>query len=74
MLRPTCAIMKITNELKIRKFDILKIESVKEHFPSHRIQIRVETENIHWPPPLFTTGYLLLIANSHDLVSFIVSN
>ena len=39
--------MKITNELKTRKIDFLKIESVKEHYPSHRIQIRVETENIH---------------------------
>jgi hypothetical protein len=39
--------MKITNELKTRKIDFLKIESVKEHFPSHRIQIRVKTENIN---------------------------
>lgn len=39
--------MKITNELKTRKIYFLKVESVKEHFPSHRIQIRVETENIH---------------------------
>lgn len=38
--------MKITNEHKTRKIDFLKIESVKEHFPSHRIQISVETENI----------------------------
>ena len=39
--------MKITNELKTRKIDFIKIESVKEHFPSHSIQIRVKTENIH---------------------------
>jgi hypothetical protein len=39
--------MKITNELKTRNIDFLKIESVKEHFPSHRMQISVETENLH---------------------------
>ena len=39
--------MKITNELKTRNINFLKIESIKEHYPSHRIQIRVDTENIH---------------------------
>ena len=38
--------MRITNELKTRKIDFSKIESVKEHYPSHRIQIGIETENI----------------------------
>lgn len=38
--------MKITNELKTRNIEFLKTESVKEHYPSYQIQIRVETENI----------------------------
>ena len=38
--------MKITNEFKTRRIEFIKIESVKEHLPSHRIQIQIETENI----------------------------
>lgn len=38
--------MQIINELKTRKIEITVIESIKEHYPSHRIQIEIETENI----------------------------
>jgi hypothetical protein len=38
--------MKITNEYKTRTIEFIKLESAKEHYPSHRVQILVETENI----------------------------
>ena len=38
--------MQITNELKTRKIDLIKIESVKEHYPSYNLQILIGTENI----------------------------
>lgn len=38
--------MIIENEIKTRKIELTKIESVKEHYPSHRIQIEITTENI----------------------------
>lgn len=38
--------MQITNEFKTRKIDFIKIESVKEYYPSYHIQIKIETENI----------------------------
>ena len=38
--------MRIENEFKTRRIDFTKIESVKEHYPSHQIQIEIETENI----------------------------
>lgn len=38
--------MIIENEIKTRKIEFTKIESVKEHYPSHRIQIDISTENI----------------------------
>ncbi len=38
--------MKITNEIKSRKIELIVIESVTEHFPSFQVQIIVETENI----------------------------
>ena len=38
--------MIIENELKTRKIVFTKIESVFENYPSHQIQICVETENI----------------------------
>ena len=38
--------MTITNETKTRRIDFAKSESVREHYPSHRIQIAIKTENI----------------------------
>ena len=38
--------MKITNEIKTRKIELIVIDSVTEQFPSYRVQILVETENI----------------------------
>lgn len=38
--------MKITNELKTRKIGFVKIESVKENYPSYQVQIEIDTENI----------------------------
>jgi hypothetical protein len=38
--------MTIENEIKTRRIEFTRIESVKEHFPSHRIKINIETENI----------------------------
>ena len=38
--------MIIENEIKTRRIQFIKLESVKEKFPTHRIQIRFETENI----------------------------
>jgi hypothetical protein len=38
--------MKITNEIKTRTIEFIKLESFKEHFPSYKVEIRVETENI----------------------------
>lgn len=38
--------MKITNEIKTRTIEFIKLESAREHYPSHRVQILVETENI----------------------------
>lgn len=38
--------MRITNELKTRQIDFTKLESMKEHFPSHHIEVRLETENL----------------------------
>jgi hypothetical protein len=38
--------MTIENEVKTRKIKFTRIESVKEHFPTHRVQIGIETENI----------------------------
>jgi hypothetical protein len=38
--------MTITNETKTRRIDFAKLESVREHYPSHRIQIAIKTENI----------------------------
>jgi hypothetical protein len=38
--------MQITNEFKTRKINFIRIESVKEHYPSYHIQIGIETENI----------------------------
>ena len=38
--------MKITNEIKTRKIELIVIDSVTEQFPSYQVQILVETENI----------------------------
>ena|SRR5688572_30709594 len=38
--------MTIKNEVKNRRIEFTKIESIKEHFPSHRVHIGIETENI----------------------------
>jgi hypothetical protein len=38
--------MIIENEIKTRKIEFIRIESVKERYPSHRVQIGIETENI----------------------------
>ncbi len=38
--------MRITNELKSRQIDFIKLESQKEHYPSHRIEVRLKTEDI----------------------------
>ena len=38
--------MTIENEIKTRRIKFTRIESVKEHYPSHRIKIDIETENI----------------------------
>ena len=38
--------MTIENEVKNRRIEFTRIESIKEHFPSHRVQIGIETENI----------------------------
>jgi len=38
--------MTITNELKTRRIDFIKLESVKVHYPSHRMEIGIQTENI----------------------------
>ena len=38
--------MKITNEIKSRFIELSVVESVKEHYPSYRIEISLETENI----------------------------
>jgi hypothetical protein len=38
--------MRITNELKTRRIEFIILESVKEHYPTHKIKIVVETENI----------------------------
>lgn len=38
--------MQITNEIRTRKIEFIKIESVKGQYPSHHIQIHIETENI----------------------------
>ena len=38
--------MTIENELRTRRIKFIGIESVKEHYPSHRVQIEIETENI----------------------------
>ena len=39
--------MTITNELKTRKIDLVIVESVNEHYPSHHVEVEIETENIH---------------------------
>jgi hypothetical protein len=38
--------MRITNELKTRQIDFIKLESLKEYYPSHRLEVRLKTENI----------------------------
>jgi len=38
--------MIIANETKKRRIEFVKIESVKEHYRSHHVQIKIETENI----------------------------
>ncbi|MFN7116237.1 MAG: hypothetical protein ACK4TA_05520 [Saprospiraceae bacterium] len=38
--------MEITNEVKTRNIKFIKVESVRDHYPSHRIQIEIGTENI----------------------------
>ncbi|MGV3611392.1 MAG: WapI family immunity protein [Fluviicola sp.] len=38
--------MQITNEGKTRRIDFVKLESVREQYPSHRIGIEIKTENI----------------------------
>ena len=38
--------MNITNELKTRKIGLVKLESVKVHYPSHRFEIHIQTEDI----------------------------
>lgn len=38
--------MRISNENKTRTIELIKIESVKEHYPSYKIRIKVDTENI----------------------------
>jgi len=38
--------MVIANEIKTRLIELFKTESVTEHYPSHKVRIRVETENI----------------------------
>lgn len=38
--------MRITNELKTRQIDFIKLESLKEHYPSHRIEVKLKTENL----------------------------
>lgn len=38
--------MTISNEIKSRTIELLKIESAREHFPSHKIEIKLATENL----------------------------
>jgi len=38
--------MKISNEIKSRFIELSVVEAVKEHYPTYRIEIRLETENI----------------------------
>ena len=38
--------MTITNVTKTRSIDFVKVESITENYPSHRIRIAIKTENI----------------------------
>src|ERR1041385_150373 len=38
--------MVISNEIKSRTIELVKIESVKEHYPSHKIEVKLQTENL----------------------------
>lgn len=38
--------MKISNEIKSRFIELSVVEAVKEHYPTYRIEISLETENI----------------------------
>lgn len=38
--------MIIENEFKTRKIEFRRIESIEEHYPSHKIGIEITTENI----------------------------
>src|SRR5688572_3475797 len=39
--------MTITNEFKTRKIEFTTVESIKEYHPSHRLHVKIDTENIH---------------------------
>lgn len=38
--------MQVTNEFGTRRIGLIKVESVQDDYPSHRVRVEIETENI----------------------------